>query len=199
MQSAPQIQSANPDDLETLVDTLSDAFAEDPVINWLFPREAVYPALFRLILRGSALPRGMVHMEAGSRGAAIWLPPDTPFELAPGRDLLALLLQSALRMGLAPMARLRAQGRLFASQRPPEPHFHLQFIGCRRRDQGAGVGAALLKTGLRACDTRGMPAYLECSNKLNLPLYERHGFVTRAEADLPAGGPTVWFMYRDAR
>lgn len=196
---APDIECASPDRLDTLVDTLSDAFEHDPVLNWIFPDSGLYPHLFRVILTGSALPRGLVHLEPAGRGAALWLPPGTPFELAPGAPLLQLVLRSLWRMGLAPLLRLRQQAGLFARHKPAAPHFHLQFIGCRQRDQGQGVGARLLKTGLQACDTQGMPAYLECSHARNLPLYERHGFETQADGRLPGGGPQVWFMWRQAR
>ena len=49
------------------------------------------------------------------------------------------------------------------------------------------------------CDEQGLPAYLESSNVLNVPLYQRHGFEVMAEAALPQGGPSAWFMWREAR
>lgn len=196
---SPEITTAGGDDLHTLVDTLSDAFEHDPVLNWIFPDARLYPDLFRLILNGSSLPQGLVHLESGGRGAALWLPPGVPFDLPLGLPLLSLIARCLRYMGPGPLLRLRQQGTLFARHRPPQPHFHLQFIGCRQRDQGLGVGARLLKTGTLACDSRGEAAYLECSNPRNIPLYERHGFVTRSEASLPGNGPTVWFMWREAR
>ncbi|GAB3274992.1 GNAT family N-acetyltransferase [Parahaliea aestuarii] len=195
----PVIESASEGQLDALVATLSDAFEHDPILNWIFPDHRVYPDLFRLILRDSGLPRGMVQLEREGRGAALWLPPNIPFELPPGIALLKLVLRCLWRMGPGPLRRLQQQAGLFARHKPAEPHFHLQFIGARQRDQGQGVGAALLKAGLRACDIQHMPAYLECSNPRNLPLYQRHGFETGAEADLPNGGPHVWFMWREAR
>jgi len=197
--SSPVINAAVTDDLETLVDTLSDAFDRDPVLNWMFPDTAVYPALFRLILSGSSLPQGMVHLEQQGRGAALWLPPGTPFELPLGLPLLSLVGSCLWRMGPGTVLRLRQQSALFARQKPVDPHFHLQFIGCRQRDQGRGLGASLLKQGTRTCDALQAPAYLECSNPLNLPLYERHGFVICGDDILPGGGPEVWFMWRDPR
>ena len=44
-----------------------------------------------------------------------------------------------------------------------------------------------------------MPAYLESSNILNVPLYERHGFVVQADAAVSDDGPRAWFMWRESR
>ena len=101
--------------------------------------------------------------------------------------------------GLRPVWRLARQSAVFANHHPKEPHYYLQFIGCRRSDQGHSIGAALLKQGTQICDERGMPAYLECSNPRNVPLYERHGFVVKSQQVVGNKGPTAWFMWRDPR
>ena len=95
--------------------------------------------------------------------------------------------------------RIQKQGTLFEKYHPSEPHYYLQFIGCRHRDQGRGIGSALLKQGTRLCDEAHLPAYLESSSALNVPLYQRHGFEVIHEQTLFDGGPKVWFMLRPAR
>ena len=42
--------------------------------------------------------------------------------------------------------------------------------------QGRGYGSALLRHALARCDRDRLPAYLESSNPVNVPLYQRHGF-----------------------
>ena len=44
-----------------------------------------------------------------------------------------------------------------------------------------------------------MPAYHEATSPRNRALYERHGYVNQGEFQLPAGGPTLWRMWRDPR
>ena len=56
-----------------------------------------------------------------------------------------------------------------------------------------------MKHGTRLADEAGMPAYLESSNSLNLPLYQRHGFEVQAEEGVAEGGPRAWFMWRESR
>ena len=199
MEPPPIIRDAEHTDLETLVHTLSDSFARDPMFNWVFPRTHLYPFFFRMLVKDVYLPRGIVHIEQQGRAAALWLPPEQRFHVAPRLGLLKLCVKLIQQDGLRPLWRMHQQGSVFAKHLPSEPHYYLQFIGCRHSDQGRGVGAELLKNGTRICDERGMPAYLECSNERNLPLYQRHGFEIRSAQAVAKNGPTAWFMWRDAR
>jgi|TARA_R110002072_G_scaffold106585_6_gene232688 GNAT superfamily N-acetyltransferase len=199
MDVPPNIRNADLNDLDTLVDTLSDSFTHDPMFNWVFPRTQLYPFFFHMLVRDVYLPRGIVHTEESGRAAALWLPPEERFELAPRLGLLRLGLKLIRHDGLRPVWRVYQQGSVFARHHPAEPHYYLQFLGCRQSSQGQGIGAELLKRGTTVCDSRGMPAYLESSNPRNVPLYERHGFEIRAQQAIGENGPTVWFMWREPR
>ena len=199
METIPIICDALTTDVETLVDTLSDSFSSDPVMNWVMPRPDLYPDFFRLLVNDIYLPKGIVHLEDQGRGAGLWLPPGEKFEIPPRLALLKLMARLALRKGPRALLRIHQQGALFEKHHPCEPHFYLQFLGCRARDQGRGIGSALLKEGTRLADEAGLPAYLESSNSLNVPLYQRHGFEVVHEEALVGGGPRVWFMLRPAR
>lgn len=199
METIPEIRDASAGDVEILVDTLSDSFSSDPVMNWVIPRPELYPDFFRLVVNDVYLPRGIAHLEDQGRGASLWLPPGEKFEIPPRLALLNIMARLVLRKGPGSLLRIHKQGALFERYHPAEPHFYLQFIGCRSRDQGRGVGSALLKQGTRLCDEAGLPAYLESSNRLNVPLYKRHGFEVIHEQGLASGGPRVWFMQRPAR
>ena len=197
--TAPSILDGVGADLHDLVQTLSNSFSNDPILNWVIPHPPLYTDFFRLIVRDVYLPRGIVHREQDNRGAALWLPPGEVFEMPPRLEALSMLSRLVLRRGPVPLWRIQRQGAIFARHHPKEPHFYLQFIGCRQEAQGRGVGSALLKRGTRMCDEHQMPAYLESSNELNLPLYQRHGFEIVSEETLPGGGPTGWFMWREPR
>lgn len=199
METAPIIRDAVAADLEELVDTLSDSFTNDPMFNWLFPSTHLYPYFFRMLIRDVYLPRGIIHIEEQARAAALWLPPEQRLKLVPRLRLLRFGLKLLREHGVQPVWRVLRQGSLFAKHHPQEPHYYLQFIGCYRSEQGHGIGSALLKQGLRVCDERGMPAYLECSNPRNVPLYERHGFVVTGQHAVGKNGPMAWFMWRDPR
>jgi ribosomal protein S18 acetylase RimI-like enzyme len=199
MDTPPIVRDANYVDLETLVSALSNAFAQDPMFNWVFPQTELYPHFFRLLVRDVYLPRGIVHIEDQGRAAALWLPPEDRFEVAPRMGIFKFGLKLVRENGLRCVWRVHRQGSVFAKHYPSEPHYYLQFIGCRSNDQRRGIGAALLKEGLNICDEHCMPAYLECSNNVNVSFYQRHGFEVRTQQAVGKNGPMVRFMWREPR
>jgi len=199
MDEIPDIRPGQPGDLDLLADILTDSFANDPIMNWVIPIPSLYRGFFKLIIDGLYLPRGINHLDDAGRGAALWLPPEQQFEMPLRFGLIGLVLRLLLGKGLAPLKNMREQGDFFAQYHPAEPHYYLQFIGVKQEFQGQGVGSALLKQGTRICDQEQMPAYLESSNILNVPLYQRHGFEVIHEGPIPGGGPTAWFMWREPR
>jgi GNAT superfamily N-acetyltransferase len=198
MDTAPIIRSGQPIDLDRLADILSDSFSNDPVMNWVIPMPELYRDFFKLIIEGVYLPRGISHIDEQGRGASLWLPPEQKFEMPARLSLATMILKLLFHKGFQPLKNIREQGEFFARHHPHEPHYYLQFIGARQQNQGQGVGSALLKQGTRLCDEVQMPAYLESSNALNVPLYQRHGFEVIFEGDIP-GGPRAWFMWREPR
>jgi len=199
MNQPTTIRAAERADLKSLATILSNSFEHDPVMKWVIPSPALYSDFFRLIIREIYFKRGIAHIEGTERGASLWLPPGEQFEMSPQWDLLRVMGHLALRNGFRPFTRMRDQRAAFAKHRPKEPHFYLQFVGCTQEHQGEGVGSALLKSGTQLCDEQAAPAYLESSNELNVPLYQRHGFEVIAEAAVGPGGPHAWFMWRKAR
>ncbi len=199
MMRAPDIRDGSVEETALIADILADAFADDPVMNWVIPANQLYPDFFRLIIERIFLPRGLVHLEKGERGAALWLPPGEKFDIPPGFGIAGLMLRLLLRKGPVPLLRMPQQARIFDRHHPREPHYHLLFVGCRQAEQGRGLGSALLKRGTRLCDEQRMPAYLESSSERSMSLYRRHGFEVIAEEQLPGGGPKAWFMWREAR
>jgi ribosomal protein S18 acetylase RimI-like enzyme len=190
-------------DLAATAATMARAFADDPVMTWIFPDEQMrrrqLPALFAVSMRGISLRHdGTEIVMAGGAvlGGAIWVPP--------GAWLPSAWQQIRSLPGYARTLRSRFA---VASQtyneilrtHPHRPHWYLSGIGTDPQAQGTGVGSELMRSRLARCDGEGLPAYLESSNERNVPFYQQHGFTVTREVTISGGGPRLWLMWRDAK
>jgi GNAT superfamily N-acetyltransferase len=149
------------------------AFASDPITRWTWSDPGAYLAHFPAFVKafgGRGFARGGALVAEDYAGAALWLPPG----VGPDEEVMGEHLQRT--------APAHLQGDIFAlleqmgSYHPSEPHWYLPLIGVDPARQGQGVGSALMRHALAACDRDKLPAYLESTNPQNIPLYERHGF-----------------------
>jgi GNAT superfamily N-acetyltransferase len=173
--------------------TLTLAFAADPANRWLLPESERYLQFFPMFARalgGAALPNRTAFMTRDCAGVALWLAPGA----APDEDALGAFIEDRV----APEKRAALGGVIEAMIRhhPHEPHWYLPFIGVEPGHQGNGLGAALLRAQLAACDDAQLPAYLESTNPRNRPLYERHGFEAVAEIKVGDCPPIVPMLRR---
>ena len=129
----------------------------------------------------------------------MWLPVGAPLKSPFHWRLLVAGWKLFASGGVGGLKRGWLVEKLMSERHPAQPHFYLRSIGAGLENQGCGIGSALIKAGLEACDQQCMPAYLESSNVRNNALYQRHGFEVIGEAKLPENGPTIWFMHREAR
>jgi ribosomal protein S18 acetylase RimI-like enzyme len=199
MNELPDIRRAAPADARALGDILGDAFSEDPCMNWVIPRPALYPDFFRYMATGLYLRYDLVFMDSDERAAAMWLPPRVAHRLPLGPTKLWLIFRLILRSGLRILPRLEEAQEVMTAHHPRDPHYYLQSIGVRRDSQGLGLGSLLLKHMTARCDAEHMPAYLESSSPKNVPLYQRHGFEITGEMPITSGGPPLVFMWREPR
>jgi ribosomal protein S18 acetylase RimI-like enzyme len=80
---------------------------------------------------------------------------------------------------------------------PRDPHWYLAMIGVDPSLQGRGIGAQLMQPVLDEADRDGLLAYLESSNPLNVPWYEKFGFHVTGELPLAKDGPVLHLMTRE--
>ncbi|NRB39398.1 MAG: GNAT family N-acetyltransferase [Pseudomonadales bacterium] len=178
---------------------LASAFTDDPVLGWLSGQPKIYDELFRSQAEALYKHHGQVYINREQTGAAMWLPAGVSAKPPFHWRMLTGMWSLACTGGLKSLRRGGILQKIMAEHHPNEPHFYLHAIGASIENQGRGIGSALIKAGLDACDQQGMPAYLESTNEKNNPLYERYGFEVVGEATLPEGGPGMWFMHREAR
>jgi GNAT superfamily N-acetyltransferase len=194
-----EVRQATERDIRALADALAHAFADDPVMTWLFgerPQRRLrrLRRYFTFEARRHGR-RGRVLVDGGHQGASFWEPPGH------WRTTWRQMLRASPMMVAAVGPRIpRAMKGLELIERahPREPHWYLAVVGTDPAHQGKGVGAALIDPVLAQCDDEGLGAYLESSKDRNVPYYERFGFTVRGEIELP-DGPPLWPMWRDPR
>jgi ribosomal protein S18 acetylase RimI-like enzyme len=189
-----RIRPATRADAPRMATALAAAFYDDPVFRWFSPddrrRHDMLPSFFAVFVE-AFMSHGETYADGDGGGAALWA--------APGADPLSAEPVYAERLTEivgVDARRLFEIVEIFEAHLPPEPHWHLQFLGVRPERQGAGAGGALMAPGLGLRDGDEAPAYLEATSDRNRALYERHGFRARGAIRLP-DGPTLWRMWRD--
>jgi len=156
-----------------VLDVLVQAFRMDPLTRWAFPDPATYRdafGAFAVAFAGSAFELGSAWCVRGFFGAALWLPPGA----GPDEGAVAAVFERYVppeRLGV--MFTIMQQ---MGGHHPGGPHWHLPLIGVDPARQGRGHGSALLHHAAEWLDRERQVAYLESTNPLNVPLYERHGF-----------------------
>jgi ribosomal protein S18 acetylase RimI-like enzyme len=199
MLNLTEISAATPDQYHLVAATLADAFFPDPALRWIMPddaqRRAMLPRLFAHLVRVDARA-GLVTRSAGDEAAALWR---APGQAAAGAlEYWASLLPYFSIFGTALPRALKVAGSIDA-HRPGGDFWYLHFVGVRSDHQGKGHGGRIIRAQTAAADAAGRNCWLETATPENVPLYERLGFVTQAEWDVPGGGPHFWGMLRTAQ
>lgn len=191
-------------DIPKLKTLLTDAFRDDPCLQWTFKSGAGFlPALdryFDFALTRQCAQHDAMFMSTDANAAAVWLPPAGLAALSlPPLQMLRMLPRLISMTGFSRMTRAMATGDAMEKHHPPEPpHWYLFFIGVPSSARGLGLGSSILEASLRQVDAERMPAYLDNSNPKNTRLYERHGFRTVSEYRARKDAPPFWGMWRDA-
>lgn len=187
------VRTATPSDVGALAATIAEAFQDDPVMSWCYPdaveRAGILQEGFRVIL-DVAVPLGGVETVEDEVAGSIWFPPGAQFDA----DLMAADLVEA--SGAYAERVLTLLGLMEEHHPEDEHHQYLMVLGTRTAWQSKGLGSALLRSVLTACDRDGTPAYLEATSERNRSLYERHGFEVTETVHLP-DGPAFWCMWRE--
>ncbi len=192
------IGQAERDQLPAVMETLALAFQTDPALSWILPepyhRARALQGLFG-VLAPADMRAGLALRSDGDEAAALWR--------APGQahsgtfEFLRTVIPLITTFGGALPRGLKVQGGIDA-HRPKGRFWYLHYVGVRPEHQGKGHGGRIIRKQTAVADAEGLPCWLETATPENVPLYERLGFVTQAEWDVPSGGPHFWGMMRPA-
>ena len=191
---------ATESDVAGMAKSLSLAFHDDPVMQWVFgdrpPRPMRFAEPFFASEGRRHLGHGHVYTLDGTPGAAYWDPPGRWKTHL--RDMLHMAPLMLRGTGFRAINAARGFGRVEKAHAAHPAHYYLAVLGTRPDRQGEGLGSALMAPVLDRCDEEGVGAYLESSKESNIPYYRRHGFEVVGEIDFPSG-PRLWGMWRDPR
>jgi ribosomal protein S18 acetylase RimI-like enzyme len=185
---------ARASDQAAVIATIVSAFIADPVERWLFPEPLQYLTHFPTFVAafgGEAFARQTVWRLGGFAAVALWIPPGAE----PDADKIVAILRQNVSA--------RQHRDVFAvleqmdQAHPSYPHWYLPWLAVDPAQQGAGLGAQLLKRGLEIVDADRLPAFLETPNPRTISFYERHGFEVTSVAQAGAC-PPVTSMLRAA-
>ncbi len=187
-------------DVGAVTRTIALAFADDPVWGPTLARpdgatDHLEP-FWRLWVEG-ALRYSTVFMTENAAAVSVWLPPGATEMSA--EQLVAL---SDLVIAVLPpesIAAMEEMGQRFDEHRPTEPHMYLNFLATHPDHRGHGLAQRLLAENLEEYDAQGIPSYLESSNPVNIPRYERAGFEVIGGFRAVLGDAWVTTMWRDVR
>lgn len=190
-----KVRTATQEDEAAAIATLTLAFSTDPATRWTWPGPQAYLDAFPRFAKafgGAGFAKGGAHIVGDHAGTALWLPPGVePDGAALGELMRTTASPQSMSDGMQVM-------RQMESHHPREPHWYLPLIGIDPKHQGKGLGGALLTHTTEICDRDGVLAYLESSNPVNIPLYQRHGFEITGRIQY-GSSPTIVPMLRRPR
>ena len=182
-------------DQAALVETLAQAFQTDPALSWILPdpdhRARALRSLFRTLVPAD-MRAGLALRSPGDEAAALWRAPGQAHSGT--AEFLRTVIPLVATFGAALPRGLKVQGSIDVN-RPKGRFWYLHYVGVRPEHQGKGHGGRIIRAQTAVADREGLPCWLETATPENVPLYERLGFVTQVEWDVP-GGPHFWGMMR---
>jgi GNAT superfamily N-acetyltransferase len=216
-QAGATLRVLGPADALAAARLVARGFAEEPGNVALLPDPQTRRVVLEMSARNmlhSALRRGTAHAAVvGEELAAIavWHAPGarpvTP--AVAGRAVVALVSNAGRLARAVPhvvsvlvgdtaggIALLRERRRAVAEASRGLP-WYLALLATAPEHRGQGLARALLERQLRRCDEDGAAAWLETTDPVNPPIYERFGFRTVAHIDRPAWLPGFWVMRRE--
>lgn len=191
--TSASVEVIRPADRRRGVAALTLAFAADPVMRWVWPdayQYATYWPRFAEAYGGRAFDCGTAHVPEDFAAVALWLPPGAGSDDATAGEVIAESCGDQILRDLAAMTEQMARFH------PAGDVWFLPLIGVDPAAQGRGLGSALLRHGLAACDRDGLLAYLDATSPRNRALYERHGFRVIGVIQAGSSAP-MWAMLRE--
>ncbi|MBO9534488.1 MAG: GNAT family N-acetyltransferase [Solirubrobacteraceae bacterium] len=187
-----EVRLATQDDVDAIVSTVVDAFADDPAWAFIVGDDPEHRLAFARTLLLPRLALGTVWIVGDADAVAMWDrrgltdPPD-PLRDAAWRDYRGAVGEIAWEQ-------LEAYEDALGPLAPARPHWYLGVLATHPRAQGRGLATAVLQPGFSAAASDGWDCWLETSTTGNKAFYERRGFTGSRPITAPGFPPTWWLQ-----
>jgi GNAT superfamily N-acetyltransferase len=188
--------------MDSAVDVLCEAFYHYPVMRFILGHREPYADRLRTLIQFFLAARqlrdepilGIQSKDGSLAGVALVSLPGER-EIPPA--LLERRAATWAGLGEEEQGRYEAYGAAHGQFRIDSPHHHLNMIGVRRSQAGAGLGRALLESVfmLALADPGSSGVSLDTETSENMRLYEHCGYRRIGHARV-SDGLTTWVMYR---
>jgi len=152
--TSASVEVIEPADRWRGVAALTLAFAGDQFTRWAWPDPYQFATYWPRIAEGyagRAFDCGTAHVLENFAAVALWLPPGAGSDEAAFGELIAESYGGQIPGDFS------AVGEQMAQFHPAGELWYLPMIGVDPVAQGRGLGSALLRHGLAACDRAGLP------------------------------------------
>ena len=186
-------------ELQSIRTVLGLAFADDPLMRWIFPddrhRADLTATWLGLFAEGYA-SGGRVDTVADDYGSvigvALWkIPSDVEVGMpelpGPLAFLGAVLDDSRATEVISSFAS-------FVENWPTEPHAYLALLAVHPEHQGRGLGRSVVSHGIKVAESMGLDVALETNKSGNVGFYRSLGFEVTSEYRMDPDGPPGWSL-----
>jgi GNAT superfamily N-acetyltransferase len=195
------VRRALPSERAGVVETVTEAFREDPA--WAFLMGERYSELapaFAGSLFDLRVGAGNVWVADDLAAVAMWRSPAGGEGTDDGtrRQAQELWTRYHALAGDRAFDRLRTYNEAVSRASRDGPHWYLGVLATHPARRREGLATAALGPVLGESDRSGVPCCLETSTEPNRRFYERRGFVEAVDV-IVDGGPATWWLCRPAR
>jgi ribosomal protein S18 acetylase RimI-like enzyme len=190
------IRKATRKDKTAVVGILTQAFWNEPLINWFAGnhknKKQRLDTLMSFVFE-KRLPNGEVFITNDSQAVAIWRN-DTATKFSIG--LMLEYLKFLWIYGYKKVMEIGRYEKSVHSRYPKDKSiYYLWMLGTSNQSQGRGLGSRLMNYMLKDADKNNIDTYLETATESNVALYQHKGFELYDQMQV-VGEPniTIYFM-----
>jgi len=185
-------------DKHLLCDILSEAFSKNPSVNWVVGNKPNKELRIKTLVEYSVskgLREGTALISDNEKGAALYfLPNHSKFSFS---EIWWQVILAFKVIGIFRVSEILKRESFIKKQKLQIPHIYFWYLGVQSDTRDGKASRELRDNVFQVADQKQLPILVETSEPRNIITYERMGFKTYFEWEVPAKDMTIWFMKRE--